>query len=314
MIKTLLASAVLSFSLLAAPALADQTIETVKGSVDVPAAPERIVILNPALAGSVYALGLDVLAVVQSTRAPTEEGYSSVWAEQARASQTQVLPWDFAGFNLEAILGLQPDLIIAGGSGRPGFLANEVYDQLSAIAPTVFVDTKPTAWQNELTFMAEAFGLQAEADTVLQTYADRVEDVKTAIALPPQPTVFILAIEPGAAPYFLPETSSTPQLFADVGFEPDPLAARYPDFEAGSTGDGVQVSLELASEVLVAPTMIFLPFTAGQVSLDFEADPVLSRLPSLAADQAYEFPDYTYRFDYYGAMATLNEIESIFAK
>lgn len=315
MIKSLLAGFALSLYLLVLPAQADQSVETVKGAVLVPGAPERIVILNPALAGSVYALGVEVLAVVQSTRAPTEEGYSSVWAEAARASNTAVLPWDFAGFNLEAILDLQPDLIIAGGSGRPGFLANDVYDQLSAIAPTVFVDTTPTAWQDELNFMAGAFGRRAEADTVLQKYAARVAEVKAAIELPPQPTLFILATEPGAAPYFLPETSSTPQLFADVGFEPDPLAERHPDFEVASTGDSVQVSRELASEVLAAPTMIFLPFTAGQVALsDFQADPVLSRLPSLAGGHAYEFPDYAYRFDYYGAMATLDRIEATFAR
>jgi iron complex transport system substrate-binding protein len=301
-------------ALLCAPALAG-SIATLKGEVTVPDAPARIVILNPALAGSVYALGLDVFAVVQSTRAPTEEGYSSVWAAPARASGTTVLPWDFEGFNLESILTLQPDLIVAGGQGRPGFLANEVYDQLSAIAPTLFIDTAPTAWQDELTFMASALGREAEAEAVLRSYAERVEAVKAAIDLPPQPSVFVLATQKDADPYFMPETSSTPQIFADVGFVPDPLLERYPDFESASTGDSIKVSLELASEVLSAPSLIFVPFTAGAVSLaDYQADPVLSRLPSLAGGHAYEFPDYAYRFDYYGALAVLDDIEARFAR
>ncbi len=307
------ASALLS-ALLCAPALAG-TITTSKGEVTVPDAPERIVILNPALAGSVYALGLDVFAVMESTRAPTEEGYSSVWAEEARASKSEVLPWDFEGLNLEAILNLQPDVIIAGGQGRPGSLANNVYDQLSAIAPTVFIDTAPITWQDELRFVAQAFGREAEAEAALAKYATRVEEVKAAITLPPQPTAFVMATQPGNDPYFMPETSPTPQIFAEVGFEPDPLMERYPDFVPFGTGDSVKVSMELTSEVFSAPSMVFVPFTAGEVSLaDFEADPVLSRLPSLVSGQAYEFPDYAYRFDYYGAMAVLDDIEARFAK
>jgi len=294
---------------------AERAVETVKGSVAVPEAPERILVLNPALAGSVYALGLDVLAVTQSTRAPTEEGFSSVWAQEARASGTEVLPWDFEGFNMELILSFQPDLIIAGGQGRPGFLANEAYERLSAIAPTIFVDTAPTAWQDELRFMAGALGREAEAEAALASYAARVEEVKAAITLPPQPTVFMMTIDPDGQPYFLPETSATPQLFADVGFEVYPLTQRFPEFEAASTGDSVQVSLELASQVFTAPTMIVVPWTAGVVSLDdLQQDEVLGRLPAIAEGHAYEFADYAYRFDYYGAMAVLDDIEATFAE
>lgn len=300
---------------LASQAAAAAEVETPKVLVDVPEALERIVVLNPALAGSVYALGLDVLAVTQSTRAPTEEGYSSVWAEAARASHTQVLPWDFEGFNLEQILSFEPDLIIAGGQGRPGFLADQIYERLSDIAPTLFVDTHPVAWQDELRFVASALGREAEADAVVATYEARVEQVRSAITLPPQPTVFVMATEPAQPPYFLPETSATPQLFADVGFEPDRVMERHPDFEAASTGDSVRVSLELASDVLSAPTMIMVPFTTGAVSIaDLKADPSLSRMPAIRDGHAYEFPDFAYRFDYYGAMAVLDLIKDNFAR
>lgn len=310
-----LAALALAAMALASPSLAaERSVETLKGLVSIPEAPQRIVILNPALAGSVYALGLDVYAVTQSTRAPTEEGYSSVWAEEARASETRVLPWDFEGYNLELILNMQPDLIIAGGQGRPGSLADAAYDQLSAIAPTVFVDTAPRSWQDDLAFMAEAFGRKAEEQAALAAYDQKVADVKAAIALPPQPTVFVMAIKPGDEPYFLPEASPTPQLFADVGFEPDAILARHPDFETTSTGDSVKVSLELASEVLAAPTMVMVPWAPGVRLDDLRADNVLARLPSLASGHAYQFPDYAYRFDYYGAMAVLDDIARTFAK
>ena len=307
---------ILSAFALAAPLTAQETreVETVRGAVSVPADPQRILVLNPAIAGSVYALGFDVLGVVQSTRAPTEEGYSSVWAEPARAAGTEVLAWNFEGFNFEEILGYEPDLIVAGGQGRPGFLADAAYDQLNAIAPTVFVDTTPTTWQNEIAYLAEILDRHDEASAAITTYENRVAEVGAAIALPAQPTVFMLSIEVDN-PYFLPDDTATPLLFADVGFELDPVSARFPDAEAASTGDSVQVSPELATEAFSAPTIVLVPWSAESATIaDLEADPILSRLPAVEANNVHVVPDYAYRFDYYGALATLDVIEETFAQ
>lgn len=311
--RTILALAAIA---LAGPLAAQEMreVETVKGAIEIPADPQRIVVLNPAIAGSVYALGFDVLAVTESTRAPTEEGYSSVWAQEARESETEVLPWNFEGFNFEEILGYEPDLIVAGGQGRPGFLADAAYDQLSAIAPTVFVGTAPTTWRNELNYMADIFEREDAAQEAIANYAARAEQVREAITLPPQPTVFMLSIDAGT-PYFLPEDSATPLLFADVGFELDPVSTRFPDVEAASTGDSVQVSPELASEAFSAPTMILVPWSAESATVeDLAADPILSRLPSVESGNVYTVPDYAYRFDYYGALATLDVIEETFGQ
>lgn len=290
-------------------------VETTKGTVAIPDAPQRVLVLNPALAGSVYALGVPVLAVTASTRAATAEGYSALWAEPARAGGTEVLPWDFAQFNFELILSYDPDLIIAGGQGRPAFLANDAYDQLTAIAPTLFVDSAINTWQGELEFLGNALGKPAEVQVALDTYAARVAEVKAAIALPPQPTAFILSMAPGEAPYFIPEASATPQLFAEVGFEPDTLHQKFPAIELASTGDSAKVELEQASTVLSAPSAVLIPWAAGAPnSTDFAATPILQDLPAIKAGQAFDFPDYAYRFDYYGALAVLDLIEETFAK
>ena len=217
-------------------------VETIKGTITIPDAPQRILVLNPALAGTVFALDLDVLAVTQTTRSTTEEGFSTFWAELARSDGTKALPWNFDGFDLELIQSYQPDLIIAGGQGRPGNLAVGAYDKLSLIAPTLLVDAAIGTWQGELDFLSTALGRKDEADAVLAAYADKVAEVRAAIVLPPQPTVFFLSI---AEPYFLPETTATPQLFAEVGFEPDPVSETFPEFKAFGTGDSAKVGLEL---------------------------------------------------------------------
>lgn len=290
-------------------------VETVKGHVSIPAAPERILVLNPAVAGYVYALGLDILAVTQSYRSVTEDGFTQAWTDEARASGSQVLPWDFEGYNFEQILSYEPDLIVAGGAGRPGFLADQSYDQLSAIAPTLFVETTLPSWEAELDFLATALGREAEAEAAMAVYERRVAEVREAIALPEQPTIFVYATEIGAAPYFVPEDTPTPRIFAEVGFEPDPLGERYPDFERASTGDSVQVSHELAPEILSAPTMILFPWTPASPGLEeFAADPLLGRIPAVANGNVYEMPDTIYRFDYYGALATLDAIQETFGQ
>lgn len=290
-------------------------VETIKGTVSVPDAPQRVLVLNPALAGSVYAVGVPVLAVTASTRATTEEGYSALWADQARAGHTEVLPWDFAQLNFELILSYEPDLIIAGGQGRPAFLANEAYDQLSAIAPTLFVDAAINTWQGELEFLGKALGKTDAVQLALDTYAARIAEVKAAIAVPAQPTAFILSMAPGEAPYFLPEGSATPALFAEVGFEPDTLHQKFPELELASTGDSAKVELEQASRVLTAPTAIVIPWGPGApVAADLATTPILADLPSVKAGQAFDFPDYSYRFDYYGALALLDLIETGFAQ
>jgi len=305
--------AVLAIAMAPLPAMAAE-VETAMGAVTVPDDPQRVLVLNPALAGSLYALGVNPVAVVESTRSPTEEGYSSVWAEPARAAGTEVLPWSFDGFDMELIQRYEPDLIIGGGQGRPGALAEAAYEQLGSIAPTLLVSAEIGTWEGEMDFLAEALGREDEMAAALAAYADKVAGVKAAIALPPQPTAFVMPYEIGR-PYFLPETTATPALFAEVGFEPDPLTERFPELKPFGTGDSVEVNLELVPDVLDAPSMIVVPWSAdGITAADLAADPITGQLPAIAAGRAYDFPDFAYRFDYYGAMATLDEIARVFAK
>lgn len=306
---------VLSAIVLTLPAAAQETctVETPKGSVSVPANPERIIVLNPQLAGSVYALGFEVMGVARTSRGATEEGFAAAWADIARQAGSEVIEWDFEGFNFEMLLSYEPDLIIAGGAGRPGYLANDSYEMLSDIAPTLFVDTALPNWQAELDYLAETLDRKAEEQAALDAYAIRIAEVREAITLPEQPTALMYMVEKDSAPYFVPEDSPTPQLFADVGFEIDPLATRYPDYERASTGDSVSVSHELAPEVFSAPTLIIFPWGPGSAnSEDLAAHSTLSRIPAVQSGNVYDMPDYIYRFDYYGALATLDAIEDTF--
>lgn len=303
--------AILAAALLVVPVAAAE-VDTPKGKITIPDQPQRIVVLNPALAGNIYALGLSLEAVVASTRAATDEGYSRFWADAARADGTTVIPWSFDAFDLEAIQSFQPDLIIGGGQGRPGFMTIEAYDKLALIAPTLIVDPALGTWQQQLDVLGGALQREAEEQAALDTYAARVAEVKAAIALPPQPTAFLLSLD---AQYFLPEATATPALFAELGFEPDPLTERFPDLKPFGTGDSAEVVAELVPEVFSAPTIIVIPWDQdARGAEELAEDPIVSFLPAMQSGQAYDFPDYSYRFDYYTALAILDDIEATFAK
>jgi iron complex transport system substrate-binding protein len=155
-----------------------RTVETPKGAVSLPTNPERIIVLNPQLAGSVYALGFDVMGVARTSRGATDEGFAAAWADIAREAGSEVVEWDFEGFNFEMLLSYEPDLIIAGGAGRPGYLANDSYEMLSDIAPTLFVDTALPNWQAELDYLAETLDRNTEEQAALDAYAIRIAEVR----------------------------------------------------------------------------------------------------------------------------------------
>src|SRR5690606_32270431 len=66
-----------------------------------------------------------------------------------------------------------PDLII-GNKMRQ----EKIYDQLSAIAPTVFAETLRGDWQENFELYAKALNKEEEGKTVIADYNQRIEDIK----------------------------------------------------------------------------------------------------------------------------------------
>ncbi|PYE20856.1 iron complex transport system substrate-binding protein [Williamsia limnetica] len=108
-------------------------------------------------------------------------GFSPVGAAQAGSADTLPLylgsaldPTEIVGSitdpSLEAILALEPDLILSNKQ-RHG----DLYDALSAIAPTVFVASPAIDWQGSVRTFGEALNKADEANALLadlQTRAD----------------------------------------------------------------------------------------------------------------------------------------------
>lgn len=148
-----------------------RTVKTAMGDVKVPAAAERVVVLDTAELDSALTLGVKP---VGATHADVQSGFLNYLPKDQVAGITDV--GEMTTPNLEAIAGLKPDLILTSKI-RHG----DKYAELSAIAPTVMTENTGYPWKENFQVHAEALGKKAEAKMVTDDYANHVADVTKAL-------------------------------------------------------------------------------------------------------------------------------------
>ncbi len=137
------------------------TLSTVKGDVEIPANPQRV-ITDSRLLGDVVALGVIPTAI---------EDYGSVdVAYKDLIKDITILEkWE-----PEFIMAEQPDLIIT--------LYEENYEQLSKIAPTIYVPVDSLTIEEKLSFIAEGLGKAPEEGKKLVTdFYEKVDAYKVKL-------------------------------------------------------------------------------------------------------------------------------------
>jgi iron complex transport system substrate-binding protein len=147
-----------------------RTIEHAMGTTTITGTPQRVVTLYQGATDVAVALGVKPVGIVES------------WAEQP---VYEYLKADLDGVplvgeetqpNLEEIAKLKPDLIIASKLRH-----EEVYEQLSQIAPTVTHETV-FKFKDTVQLMGQALNKEAEAAQLLADWDTRVADFKGKIA------------------------------------------------------------------------------------------------------------------------------------
>lgn len=288
-----------------------RTITTDKGPLEVPADPQRIVVLSGGLAGYLYALDKPPVATDTRVLGVTnfDGGFPPAWSEPARAAGTEQLP---AGdsLSIEAVAAAQPDLIIGGGQGITAVQSAEAYDRLAEIAPTVLVPRTLTAWQDQLNAVADAANAADAVPPLLQRYQDKVEQVGSSITPPPGEVVYIGSFA-SEKTYLVPGDAALPALGKEIGVNPVDVVARAPDAQLASTGDALEISPELLGEIADAPNAIVV--NAGGRSLEeLKKDPAYAQLPSFRSGNVWELPAPSYRPDLDGALSTLDAYGQMF--
>lgn len=141
------------------------------GEACVPTTPKRLVVLGTPTMVNAIVLGIKpVGTVLYFEEIPT---YLEGKVDGIQEVGTDDQP------NLEKILTLNPDLIIAMNSSD---LPGQTYQQLSQIAPTVVDDWQGyPSWKDHFNFVANVLGKTDKAQQVWSHYQQRIQDLRSAL-------------------------------------------------------------------------------------------------------------------------------------
>ncbi|MDF2669903.1 MAG: periplasmic binding protein [Paenibacillus sp.] len=152
-----------------AAAATEKTIKHAMGNATLKKKPERVVVLFNGMVDISVALGVKVVGAVESWD-------QKPWYNFLRASMDGVKNLgDEAQPNIEAIIGLKPDLIIGTKTRH-----EKIYPQLESIAPTIITD-EVFNWKENLKIAANALYKEAEADKILSDWDKRVAEFKSKV-------------------------------------------------------------------------------------------------------------------------------------
>ncbi len=184
-----------------------RSVEHAMGTTEVPAEPERLVVLDSSFLDA--ALALDVTPI-GATEASEGAGMPTYLADRVPDIAVVGLTDEPS---LEAIATLRPDLIL-GAKVRH----EELYDELSGIAPTVFTESSGTNWKQGLAVTADALGATDEAEALLADYEARADDLGARVGAEGTHLSMVRFLLPDEIRVYGPETFSGTVL-RDVGFD-----------------------------------------------------------------------------------------------
>ncbi|MFC7574526.1 ABC transporter substrate-binding protein [Klenkia terrae] len=152
------------------------------GTTEVTGTPERVVVLDSGELDAVTSLGVVPVGTVET------EGLLDELAatHDFDAADVEVVG-TIAEPDLEAVAALAPDLILTNAIRHA-----DLYDQLSALAPTVMSAELGAVWQENFLLSAEAMGMTEQAEEQLADYDARVEEIAAAWGDPAGTEVAVL--------------------------------------------------------------------------------------------------------------------------
>ncbi|UES50423.1 ABC transporter substrate-binding protein [Roseibium aggregatum] len=245
------------FAMLAsAPAIARDVTDSM-GTVTVPDAPKRIVVLTNEGTEALLALGVTPVGAANSWNGDPWWDHISDAMDGAEPVGKE------SAVNLELIAALEPDLILANKQRH-----EEIYPQLTAVAPTVMSKELRGDWKINFRLYAEALGKEQEADAAIADYDASVADLREKLGDHLNEEVSVIRFVPGQIRIYQLDSFSG-VLLKDIGFHRpanqnvEEFAIRtgkesIPDMDGDrifyftyDSGDGKGTSLE--EEVLADP-------------------------------------------------------------
>jgi len=168
--RILSAFAALPLLLASAMALSAAEITHAMGTTEVPENPQRVVVLTNEGTEALLAVGVKPVGAVRSWLG--DPWYDHI-AEQMEGVE---VVGEESAVNLELIAALQPDLIIGNKTRQ-----EKIYEQLSAIASTVFSERLRGDWKINFAVYTEAVGKRVEGENVLARFDAKLAALSKAL-------------------------------------------------------------------------------------------------------------------------------------
>ncbi|MCQ4082337.1 iron-siderophore ABC transporter substrate-binding protein [Streptomyces sp. RB6PN25] len=148
------------------------TIRHAIGSTTIKSRPQRVIALDTGELDDVTALGITPVGAV-APHMKTEGGFPTYLKNEVKGTK-DVGP--MMEPNLELIASLHPDLIISSKVRH-----EKIYNELDAIAPTVFAETTGEPWKANFRLYAKALGREHQADQLVAGYEKRAHELGAEI-------------------------------------------------------------------------------------------------------------------------------------
>ncbi|MDF2947161.1 MAG: iron siderophore-binding protein [Bacillales bacterium] len=182
------------------------TVEHAMGTTEIKDTPKRVVILTNEGTEALLAMDVKPVGAVQSWTGDPWYAHINDKMDGVTSVGNEGEP------SVETIASLKPDLII-GNKMRH----EKIYDQLSAIAPTVFAETLRGDWKENFKLYSKAVNKEDVGNKVIADFDKRVENMKTELGDKLKQKVSIVRFMPGDVRIYHKDSFSG-VIFDQLGF------------------------------------------------------------------------------------------------
>lgn len=288
-----------------------RTIRHAGGELMLAAKPKRIVSTTPSVTGILLAIEAPLLASTATTPSALTngKGFFSQWAQDADRKGVKVL-YPNLKFDIEAVLGWKPDLVIGSTTGADSVLQHRA--ELEALGiPTMIVDYSSRSWQELATELGKATGRESEAAAAIARFdADLATVAQTITGRGTKASIVGYNI---AGSYSVARTTSpVAKLLSGLGFE---IVSLPPTLKSETTrpSDFEFFSRENLSAAITGESVFLLRATEKDVQA-FLDEPVLANHPAILGKRVYPLGLTSFRIDPYSGRQILERIHRSFAK
>jgi iron complex transport system substrate-binding protein len=294
--STIFASIALA-GLLSAPVLAREITHSM-GVTDVPDNPQRIIVLTNEGTEALLAVGITPVGAVKSF-------LGNPWYDHIAADMADVVVvGEESAVNLELLVSLEPDLIL-GNKMRH----EKIYEQLSAIAPTVISERLRGDWKINMELYTDAAGVGEKGKAELANFDARIDALSAELGDALNEQISIARFMAGQTRIYYKDTFSG-LILSEIGFK-RPATQDKDDFAEEITKERIP---ELEGDRLFYFNYETGNGEADSQAADWTADPLWQNLNVVKAGKVHAVSDAIWNTagGIIAANIMLDEIEKIY--